>query len=112
MEDEKGLIKKIKQVLHAFNLNKFYYYCPNDDEFNDNHVDERNDLNFYIEDENYEFIDYIKLDNNKLYYVSTEGSVFNEQQLMHQDWEMLSKLLLYACFNDFVLMNKQVQENQ
>jgi len=110
MSTNKDLIKSIKRVLKLLNFQKFYFFNPKDDEFNDKHVKERNRLNYFINNKKYDFIDYIKLDKkNKLFYVSREGNEYNEQQLLNQDWEMMSSLLLFTCFNDYIAMNIQLQ---
>lgn len=104
-------IDLIKNAIYVWKLpNKFYFHSPNDDEFNDNHVEDRNEIIYYNEDQEYDFPDHVRLDEKKkLYYVSREGNEYDEQQLLNQDWEMMSSLLLFTCFNDYIAMNIQLQ---
>ena len=110
MATKKDLIKSIKQLMHLLKLKRFYFHNPFDDEFNDNHVEECNEMNYFNGDQDYDFIDYIKLDDNdKLYYVSREENEYDEQQLLHQEFEMIASMLLHASSNDFIQMNKDLQ---
>lgn len=107
---KKSLIKSIKQIMHLLELKKFYYHSPNDDDFNNKHVDDLNEMYYFNGDQDYDFIDYIKLDDNdKLIYVSREGNEYDEQQLLHQEFEMIASMLLHASSNDFIQMNKNLQ---
>ena len=106
--------KKIELIKTAISFwkfpNKFYYHSPNDDEFNDNHVDDLNEINFINGEQDYDFPNYVRLDdNNKLYYVSIEGNEYDEQQLIHQEDEMLTSLAR-LCFDcDFITMNQKIE---
>ena len=107
---KKNLIKSIKQIMQLLELKRFYFHHPFDDDFNDKHVDDLSEMYYFNDDQNYDLIDYIKLDDNdKLIYVSREGNEYDEQQLLHQEFEMIASMLLHASSNDFIQMNKNLQ---
>jgi hypothetical protein len=104
-------IDLIKNAIYVWKLpNKFYFHSPNDDEFNDNHVEDRNEIIYYNEDQEYDFPDHVRLDEKKkLYYVSREGNEYDEQQLIHQDDDMMTSLAR-LCFDcDFITMNQKIE---